>query len=74
MKTIKETITYSYECPKCGKKCTGRPEVSLLDYITLICPDCHIEETLDTLGIISTTAREHIKKTVRMQINCNIQK
>lgn len=73
MKAIKETITYTYTCPKCNRKCIGRPEVSLLDYITLICPDCRMEETLDTLGITDMIAREHIKDTINMHQHFNIR-
>ncbi len=72
MKTIKKTITYTYTCPKCGVRCTGRPEVSLLDYITLICPKCRMNETLDILGITDSIAREHIKNTASMHTNFNI--
>lgn len=64
IKHIKGITSYTYVCPKCSNECTGHPEVSLSDYVTLICPRCRMEETLDTLGITDTISREHIKNTI----------
>ena len=48
MKTeIKETRT----CPKCGKTYSDRPAISRDDNLTLICPDCGIRESLQSLSV-----------------------
>lgn len=46
---IKEKTTRN--CPICGNTYVGRPSISRSDNETLICPDCGIHQSLDTLGI-----------------------
>lgn len=38
-------------CPKCGKEYIGVPALSRTDNETMICPDCGIRESLETLGL-----------------------
>ena len=38
-------------CPKCGKEYNGVPALSRTDNETMICPDCGIRESLETLGL-----------------------
>lgn len=46
-------------CPKCGAVYTGVPALSREDSRTLICPDCGILESLESLEIC-TEEREKI--------------
>ncbi len=46
-------------CPKCGAIYTGVPALSREDSRTLICPDCGILESLESLEIC-TEEREKI--------------
>ena len=38
---MKETITRTAVCPRCGKVYTDRPAISRADDKTPICPDCY---------------------------------
>ncbi|MCD7810309.1 MAG: hypothetical protein LUG91_00405 [Ruminococcus sp.] len=46
-------------CPKCGKSYHDYPAISRVDYVTPICPDCGILESLESLEIC-TEEREKI--------------
>lgn len=48
MKTIEKQKAV---CPKCGAEYFGRPALSRMDGTTLICTDCGIKESLDSIGI-----------------------
>lgn len=38
-------------CPRCGQKYTGYPALSRKDNKTLICPDCGVRESLESIGV-----------------------
>ena len=38
-------------CPICGQTYHGRPAVSRLDNLTLICPDCGTRQALESIGV-----------------------
>mgnify|MGYP004514369733 FL=1 len=38
---MKETMTRTAVCPRCGKVYTDRPAISRTDDKTPICPDCY---------------------------------
>lgn len=38
-------------CPRCGKRYTGVPALSRMDNKTLICPDCGVRESLESIGV-----------------------
>lgn len=38
-------------CPRCGQKYTGYPAVSRKDSTILMCPDCGIRESLESIGV-----------------------
>ena len=48
---MKENITRTAVCPRCGKEYTGRPALSRADNQTPICPDCGTREALESIGI-----------------------
>ena len=48
---MKENITRTAVCPRCGKEYTGRPALSRADDQTPICPDCGTREALESIGI-----------------------
>ena len=48
---MKENITRTAICPRCGKEYTGRPALSRADNQTPICPDCGTREALESIGI-----------------------
>ncbi|MCD8187246.1 MAG: transposase [Ruminococcus sp.] len=54
-----KTEMQSRICPKCGAIYTGVPALSREDSRTLICPDCGILESLESLEIC-TEEREKI--------------
>ena len=49
MKNPNETRTAV--CPICGQTYHGRPAVSRLDNLTLICPDCGTRQALESIGV-----------------------
>ena len=48
---MKETITRTAVCTRCGKVYTDRPAISRVDNKTPICPDCGTRESLESIGI-----------------------
>ena len=48
---MKETMTRTAVCSRCGKVYTGRPAISRVDDKTPICPDCGTREALESIGI-----------------------
>ena len=48
---MKENITRTAICPKCGKSYVGRPALSRADNQTPICPDCGTREALESIGV-----------------------
>ena len=60
---MKETITRTAVCPRCGKEYTGRPALSRADNQTPICPDCGTREALESMGV-DTTEQDKILKAI----------
>lgn len=60
---MKETITRTAVCPRCGKEYTGRPALSRADNQTPLCPDCGTREALESIGVDSTE-QEKILDTI----------
>ena len=60
---MKENITRTAICPRCGKEYTGRPALSRADNQTPICPDCGTREALESIGVDSTE-QEKILDTI----------
>ena len=60
---MKETITRTAVCPRCGKEYTGRPALSRADNQTPICPDCGTRETLESIGI-DTAEQDKILRAI----------
>ncbi len=60
---MKENITRTAVCPRCGNKYTGRPALSRADNQTPICPDCGTREALASIGVDSTE-QEKILDTI----------
>ena len=60
---MKENITRTAVCPRCGKEYTGRPALSRADNQTPICPDCGTREALESIGVDSTE-QEKILDTI----------
>ncbi len=48
---MKENITRTAVCPRCGKEYTGRPALSRADNQTPLCPDCGTREALESIGV-----------------------
>lgn len=60
---MKENITRTAICPRCGKEYTGRPALSRADNQTLICPDCGTREALESIGI-NTDEQDKILRAI----------
>lgn len=60
---MKETITRTAVCPRCGKEYTGRPALSRADNQTPLCPDCGTREALESIGI-DTAEQDKILKAI----------
>lgn len=60
---MKENITRTAVCPRCGKEYTGRPALSRADNQTLICPDCGTREALESIGV-DTAEQDKILKAI----------
>ena len=60
---MKETITRTAVCPRCGKEYTGRPALSRADNQTPICPDCGTREALESIGI-DTAEQDKILRAI----------
>ena len=60
---MKENITRTAVCPRCGKEYTGRPALSRADNQTPICPDCGTREALESIGI-DTAEQDKILKAI----------
>ena len=60
---MKENITRTAVCPRCGKEYTGRPALSRADNQTPICPDCGTREALESMGV-DTTEQDKILKAI----------
>ena len=50
-------------CPICRKTYTEHPALSRVDNETLVCPDCGVVESLESLGI-SKEKQEKILETI----------
>ena len=48
---MKDNITVTAVCPRCGRSYRGYPTLSREDNKTRICPDCGIREALSSIGI-----------------------
>ena len=46
-------------CPKCGQPYIGIPALSREDNKTIICPDCGVRESLESIGV-GTAEQEEI--------------
>lgn len=60
---MKENITRTAICPRCGKEYTGRPALSRADNQTPLCPDCGTREALESIGI-DTAEQDKILKAI----------
>ena len=60
---MKENITRTAICPRCGKEYTGRPALSRADDQTPICPDCGTREALESIGV-DTAEQDKILKAI----------
>lgn len=60
---MKENITRTAICPRCGKEYTGRPALSRADNQTPICPDCGTREALESIGI-DTAEQDKILRAI----------
>lgn len=60
---MKDTITRTAVCPRCGKEYTGRPALSRADNQTPLCPDCGTREALESIGI-DTAEQDKILKAI----------
>lgn len=60
---MKENITQTAVCPRCGKAYTGRPAISRADNKTPICPDCGTREALESIGV-DTAEQDKILNTI----------
>ena len=60
---MKDTITRTAVCPRCGKEYTGRPALSRADDQTPICPDCGTREALESIGI-DTAEQDKILRAI----------
>lgn len=60
---MKETMTRTAVCPRCGKAYTGRPAISRADNKTPICPDCGTREALESIGV-DTAEQDEILNTI----------
>ena len=60
---MKENITRTAICPRCGKEYTGRPALSRADNQTPICPDCGTREALESIGV-DTAEQDKILKAI----------
>ncbi|MBQ6944430.1 MAG: hypothetical protein IJN43_08890 [Ruminococcus sp.] len=65
MKTIEKQKAV---CPKCGAEYFGRPALSRTDGTTLICTDCGIKESLDSIGI-SKAEQDEILAVIHKHYN-----
>ena len=60
---MKENITRTAVCPRCGKEYTGRPALSRADNQTPLCPDCGTREALESIGI-DTDEQDKILRSI----------
>ena len=60
---MKENITRTAVCPRCGNKYTGRPAISRADNQTPLCPDCGTREALESIGV-DTDEQDKILKAI----------
>lgn len=60
---MKETMTRTAVCPRCGKAYTGRPAISRADNKTPICPDCGTREALESI-VVDTAEQDEILNTI----------
>lgn len=60
---MKDTITRTAVCPRCGKEYTGRPALSRADNQTPLCPDCGTREALESIGV-DTAEQDKILKAI----------
>ena len=60
---MKENITRTAVCLRCGKEYTGRPALSRADNQTPLCPDCGTREALESIGI-DTAEQDKILKAI----------
>ncbi len=60
---MKEIMTITAICPRCGKVYTGRPAISRADDKTPICPDCGTREALESIGI-DTAEQDKILRAI----------
>ena len=60
---MKENITRTAVCPRCGKEYTGRPALSRADNQTPICPDCGTREALESI-CIDTAEQDKILRAI----------
>lgn len=60
---MKETMTRTAVCPRCGKTYTGRPAISRTDNQTPICPDCGTREALESIGV-DTAEQDKILRAI----------
>ena len=55
-------------CPKCGQPYKGRPALSRYDGKTLICPDCGVRESLESIGV-DINEQEEILAAIHRSMN-----
>ena len=60
---MKENITRTAICPRCGKEYTGRPALSRADNQTPLCADCGTREALESIGV-DTAEQDKILKSI----------
>ena len=60
---MKDTITRTSVCPRCGNSYVGRPALSRADNQTPICPDCGTREALESIGI-DTAEQDKILRAI----------
>lgn len=60
---MKENITRTAVCSRCGKEYTGRPALSRADNQTPLCADCGTREALESIGV-DTAEQDKILKAI----------
>lgn len=62
-----ENLRHGGICPECGQHYVGVPALSRKDNESLICPDCGIRQSLDSIGV-SLEEQEKILKAIHDSI------
>ena len=60
---MKENITRTAVCPKCGAEYIGVPALSRIPELGCICSDCASREALESIGV-DTAEQDKILKAI----------